>query len=63
MICGNGLRFPFRNNTLNFHGDVIPFDAHLPRSIPSTAMGGSNLTLPQKKLVNELKKRQKLIVL
>ena len=33
---------PYRDNN-NFSGNVLLFDARLPRSIPTTANGGSNL--------------------
>jgi hypothetical protein len=33
---------PFRYGT-NFHGNVLRFDARLPRLIPPTVVGGSNL--------------------
>jgi hypothetical protein len=33
---------PYRNNT-NYHGNVLRFDARLPRGIPATVFGGSNL--------------------
>ncbi len=34
---------PFRNNADNFQGNVLRFDSRLPRFIPPTVRGGSNL--------------------
>ena len=34
---------PYRNNALNFHGNVLRFDARLPRRVPASLHGGSNM--------------------